>query len=75
MWGTITFPMRSSLAAVLPSHAKEAREIVARAESQVEDKDDEASHTVGPQTIRRLCDERVRAEGKGTALGTALGIT
>ena len=37
--------MRSLLAAV-PSYAKEAREIVAVPESQVEEKGDETSHTV-----------------------------
>ena len=35
-----------SLLAVAPSHAKEAREIVASAESQVEDKGGEISHAV-----------------------------
>jgi hypothetical protein len=40
-----------------------------------EDKATRLATPLWSQTIRGLCDERVRAEGKGTALGTALGVT
>jgi hypothetical protein len=42
-------------------------------ESQVEERATRLATSCGP--IRGLCDERVRSEGKGTALGTALGVT
>jgi hypothetical protein len=58
------------------NYAEEAREIVACAgiAGRGQGRRD-YPHRCGPQTIRGLCDERVRAEGKGTALGTAFGVT
>ena len=73
--GMITFSDALLLAAV-PSYAKERREIVACAGNRKSRT--RATRLAAPlwhANDKRLCNERVRAEGKGTALGTALGVT